>query len=449
MTGSRRFRVVRLVAIATTLMGVSTVVDAGADSADGSREVSKTEVEELALAGRGVAEATKIRDFIWASPGVSGAYLVTTSEGDVVINTGLPAEAKQHRALFATVSDAPIRAIVFTQSHVDHTGGTEFFREAGTRVLAQANYHDVTDYWHRFGPFYQSRSRRLWGSVLGNADQPYEPPPLPEPTEVFEDRLGFEIGGRSFVLLSTPGGETTDSLVVWLPAEKIVFTGNLFGPAFGNFPALYTLRGDKYRSAREFLRSLDRVASLGAELLITGHGDPIEGRGVIADGLARLRKAVQHVYDETTRGMNEGRNVYDLMRDIRLPPELGIGEAHGKVSWCVRAIWEEHAGWFHYDTTASLYPVPPSAVWREMAELAGGPGRLVDAARRHVAEGEVVEALHLLDVAEAAAPDSRDALAVRSRALEILIERAGGENFSEMQWLKSQLDEVRDRLVED
>ena len=197
---------------------------------------------------------------------------------------------------------------------------------------------------------------------------------------------------------------------------------------------------------REFLRSLDRVAALGAETLITGHGDPIEGREAVADGLARLRAAVQHVYDETTRGMNEGRDVRSLMRDVKIPPETGIGEAHGKLSWCVRAIWEEHAGWFHYDRTANLYPVAPEPVWAELVDLAGGIARIVDAARARVDADEPVEALQLLDVVEAKAPDSRDALEVRARALASLLERAGGENFSEMRWLQTQLDDVRERL---
>ena len=410
--------------------------------------MSTTKVAELALSGRGVTEAKAIRDFIWMSPGVTGAFLVTTSEGDVVVNTGLAREAEEHRSRFAAKSDAPVRVIVFTQSHADHTGGAELFRGPETRVLAQANYHDVTDYWQRLAGFYTVRSRKLWGGVLGNTNAPIVPPPRPELTEDFEDRLAFELGGRRFELLSTPGGETTDSLVVWLPDETIVFTGNLFGPAFENFPALYTIRGDKYRSAREYLRSLDRVAALGAELMITGHGDPIEGAEAIADGLSRMRAAVEYVYEETTRGMNEGRDVHTLMREVTLPAELGIGQVHGKVSWAVRATWEEHAGWFHYDTTASLYDVPPSAVWEELRELSGGTERLVAAARTHASAGELSEALHLLDIAEAGEgpTGSRDALALRSEVLEALIERAGGENFSEMRWLRTQLDAVRAQM---
>ena len=56
----------------------------------------------------------------------------------------------------------------------------------------------------------------------------------------------------------TPGGETTDALVVWLPEDRILFTGNLFGPLFGHVPNLMTIRGDRYRDPVLYIESLNR-----------------------------------------------------------------------------------------------------------------------------------------------------------------------------------------------
>ena len=53
----------------------------------------------------------------------------------------------------------------------------------------------------------------------------------PEPTTTFDDRLELVIGGRELVLLSTPGGETTDSLVIWLPDTRTAFTRQPVRPA--------------------------------------------------------------------------------------------------------------------------------------------------------------------------------------------------------------------------
>jgi alkyl sulfatase BDS1-like metallo-beta-lactamase superfamily hydrolase len=262
---------------------------------------------------------------------------------------------------------------------------------------------------------------------------------------LFEDRYSFELGERRFELLATPGGETTDSLVVWLPRERAVFTGNLFGPIFGHLPNLYTLRGDKIRSALRFVAGVDRVRELEAELLVTGHGDPIRGREAVRSGLERIRDATQWIHDRTVEGMNAGKDVHQLMAEIVLPVDLAIGQGHGKTSWCVRAIWEEYAGWFHYRSTTELYPVPEHAVHPDVVELAGADA-LVRRAREHADAGRPEQALHLTDMVLGSEPRDAGALQVRATALELLLERSGGENFSEVQWLRGRISQTREAL---
>ncbi len=264
---------------------------------------------------------------------------------------------------------------------------------------------------------------------------------------LFEDRHAFALGGRRFELLATPGGETTDSLVVWLPEERIVFTGNLFGPMFGHLPNLYTLRGDKIRSAIRFIAAVDRVRELNPELLVTGHGDPIRGRDEIRTGLTRIRDATQWLHDRTVENMNVGKDVHTLMAEIALPPELAVGQGHGKTSWCVRAIWEEYAGWFHYDSTALLYPVPARAVSPDVVDLAGADA-LAERARLHVSADRPVEALHLTDMVLDVEETHRGALEVRLASLQRLLDLSGGENFSEVQWLKAAIEETQQALAE-
>jgi glyoxylase-like metal-dependent hydrolase (beta-lactamase superfamily II) len=79
------------------------------------------------------------------------------------------------------------------------------------------------------------------------------------------------------------GGETTDSLVVWLPSDRILFTGNLFGPLFGHVPNLVTMGGDPYCDPVLYIESLNTVLSFAPERLITGHFDPIEGADRITE----------------------------------------------------------------------------------------------------------------------------------------------------------------------
>ena len=255
------------------------------------------------------------------------------------------------KSLLAPHRTGPLRYIILTQAHADHYGGVPAMRERETQVIAERRFVDTWRYFNDLAPYLGRRSRKLWASTIKRAANP-PPPPEVVPDIAVDRRYAFELGGRRFEVISTPGGEALDSLTVWMPKERVAFTGNLFGPVFLSMPNLCTMRGDKPRLVQRYLSSLDTVRQLGAELLITGHGDPIRGAAKIRADLDKMHAAVSYVNEATIAGMNAGKDVHTLMREIQLPAELKIGEFHGKVSWDVRAIWEEYSSWFHYDTTS-------------------------------------------------------------------------------------------------
>ena len=69
-------------------------------------------------------------------------------------------------------------------------------------------------------------------------------------------------------------------------------------------------------------------------------------------------------------GANEGKDVYTLMREIRRPPALDVGESYGKVTWSIRGIYEGYAGWF--DGNPSMYGSARD-VYADVVQLAGRP----------------------------------------------------------------------------
>jgi len=389
--------------------------------------------------GDGLQDAVDLGNGIFMSRGISNSYLVTTDDGDVLVNAGVAHQADELARRISAVSDGPIKVIVFTQSHPDHTGGWSRFDAPGVDTIAQANFHHVRGYWIGLEAFSRARIAKLWG---GDLQAPSEPrPPEPALTTTFFDSYTFDLGGRRFELYSVPGGETLDSLVVWLPDDRIVFTGNMTGPIFGHVPNLYTVRGDKIRYVDWFIKSVQRVIDLEPDVLITGHGEPLRGAAEVNRRLAQIRDAAVYLRDRTFEGMNAGVDLWTLMGSISLPPELAIPQGHGKVPWIVRAIWEEHVGWFRYESTTELYDVPPRAVWPDLVGLAGGPDALAARGRSYLDAEHPLHALHLTDIALDVDPESRDALEVRLGAVTMLLERSGRENFSEVRWLES---EVRD-----
>ncbi|MDE8653487.1 MBL fold metallo-hydrolase [Novosphingobium album (ex Liu et al. 2023)] len=400
----------------------------------------------LVRAGDAQTEAVAITDFIFQANDISNAYLVTTSEGDLMVNTGFMDNAERTRALLAPHRTGPLAFIILTQSHADHFGGVPEFLEEGTQIIGGPGFNegvaDMTGLQAYFGP----RSGKLWGSTLKRGAAPKAPPHV-VPDILVDRELRLDLGNRKFVLISTPEGETEDSLTVWMPDEKIAFTGNVFGPVWLSMPFLCTLRGDKPRSVRQYLKSLDRIRNLGAEIIITGHGDAIRGAERIRADLDRMHAAVSWVRDFTLEGMKAGKDVHALMREIALPEDIRIGEFHGKVSWAVKTIWEEYSGWFHYeDGTTELYGVPRASVYGDLAELAGGADRLAERAQARLDGGAPLEALHLIDVALGAEPGNVAALKVKKAASEALLAASGGSNLSETMWLRSEIAQIEHAL---
>jgi glyoxylase-like metal-dependent hydrolase (beta-lactamase superfamily II) len=405
---------------------------------------------DLVTAGQSQTEAVAITPYVFMARGVSNAYLVTTADGDVLVNAGMPEDGIRAAALFKPHRTGPLKYIVLTQSHADHFGGVPQFVEEGTQIVGGPGYCQARDDMLGLQSYFGPRTFKLWGATLKQDGPPREPMPDVTP-DIFvpESGMAFEVGGRTFELIHAPEGETEDNILVWMPKEKIVFTGNTFGPVWLSMPFLNTLRGDKPRRVRTYLKSLAKVRDLGAEILITGHGEPIVGKDRIREDLDRMEAAVTYVRDFTLAGMKAGKTVHTLMREFEFPGNVAIGDFHGKASWAVKSVWREYSGWFHYeDGTTELYGVPRSAVHSDLAELAGGAGKLAARASEHIAAGRPLEALHLLDIALGAEPANREALQAKKAASEALLAASGGGNLSETFWLRSEIAEIDAKLAQ-
>lgn len=90
----------------------------------------------LVRSGDEQADAIAITPFVFQANDVSNAYLVTTAEGDVMVNTGFMDNAERTRRLLAPHRTGPLAFIILTQSHADHYGGLPEFLEDGTQVMA-------------------------------------------------------------------------------------------------------------------------------------------------------------------------------------------------------------------------------------------------------------------------------------------------------------------------
>ncbi len=393
-------------------------------------------------------KAVKIRDSIYLAPSTGNVYMVTTPAGNVVIDTALSGQAPEARKLLVAESHAPVKYIILTHGHADHIGGIPLWREAGTQIVAQRNYVEFVNYTTRLEGFFAPRNAAAFnrpqeaaGPWAGDYGAKIDP------TVLFDEKYEFTLGGVAFELFSTPG-ETPDHLTVWIPAYKTAFIGDNYDaaglPEPMSFPNLYTLRGTKPRWALDWISSIDKVLALKPEIVLMGHGDPIFGNAEITRRLTRFRNALLYVHDEVVKGMNSGKDVFTLMREIKLPAGSDLTESFGKVSWAVRGIYDGYAGWFDMNPS-TMYELPPSSVYPDLVKLAGGAEPLVRLALEKLQAGNPVEALHLTDVVLASEQNNNAALGARLKALDYLRERC--ENYVEAGWLDYGIRTTKEKLA--
>lgn len=381
---------------------------------------------------------------IFQATGFGNTFMVTTKAGDVIIDTSLPMNAARHHSLLRAEDKAPIKAVILTHSHGDHTGGVGVWKEAGTQVIEQANSVEFRNYQERLAGFFAVRNAAQYnapvdalagpGGARRNAMNPgdYAAPKLAD--VLFDKEYRLKLGDLTFVCLSMPG-ETPDMLNVWIPELKALFIGDNY---YASFPNMYTLRGTPPRPALNYVESINKVLALKPEIVLPSHGVPIVGADKVQKVLTQYRDAILFVHDATVKGMNEGKDAYTLMREIKLPPELYVGEGYGAVAWSVRGVYEGYAGWFDTDP-ATMYAVSPNEAAAELVRIAGGAGP-VAARAQAVAQSDPALALRLTSAALAVEPKNAAALAARKQALQTLLKAS--KNSNESGWLNAGLAKV-------
>ncbi len=398
---------------------------------------------------------TKVSPSVYCASGYSPANIsmIIGPEGLIIIDAGMfPDHSKKVLKEFRQISNLPIKGIILTHGHGDHTGGTSVFLEDGIEtppIYARTPFNSEGEHFKRGGvSINRLRGARQGGFRLppekriNNGIAPAIYPPKnsnpfnentkADPTNTFhEGRYELSIAGLEVELVAAPG-ETEDQLYVWFPKERVVFTGDNF---YQSWPNLYAIRGTGYRDVKHWIQSLDMMIQEKPMHAVPGHTQPILGEKNTIEVLTNYRDGINHIFEKTIEGINRGMTPNKLVTFVQLPEHLReldyLREYYGNIEWSVRAIFTGYLGWFDGNPT-HLFTLPPKVKAEQMAKLAGGESALRAAAHQSIEEGNAQWCAELCDHLLALAPNHQEIRDLKAKALEVLAENlitATGRNY--------------------
>lgn len=225
----------------------------------------------LVTAQTAFADLTRLTDTVYAYVGqkdasparsfAANAGIIIGKDGVLVVDTLISAkEGQRLLADIRKITSKPIKYVVNTHTHLDHAFGNGVFAGLGAGIIA-----------------HEADRQMLLGKgpeILQHADTYGLKPEDMAGTEIvapsltFSERMTIDLGGVEVQLLRTAPSHTAGSLVVWLPEQKVLFTGDILFTDFHPFMADGNLAGWQV--------TLDSLLKLGAEKIVPGHG-PLSG----------------------------------------------------------------------------------------------------------------------------------------------------------------------------
>ena len=344
--------------------------------------------------------------------GIANSIMIEGDKGNIIIDASDSVfEAEKIYSLFSQKNSNPIKAIIYTHNHGDHTFGTAFYvnnQDEKPQIIA----HEDTDYYVQrimgiLNPIITERSNRMFGTLLSDEDLinvgigpslsvAKSPTGYIKPNVTFKDYLELDIAGIKIELFHAPG-ETNDQLFVWLPEHKALLPGD---NVYKTFPNLYTIRGTTHRDVVGWVNSIDHMKNFDAEYLFPSHTKPIIGKENIEEILTIYRDAIQYIHDQTIRLMNEGLYPDQIAELIKLPEHIAnspyLYEFYGTVRWSVKSIFNGYLGWFS-GNPSELDPLSRKERAIRMSKLAGGDKALLEQLYSAVENEDMQWALELSD----------------------------------------------------
>jgi len=339
---------------------------------------------------------------------------VITDEGVVIIDTGTGTVAPLVKEEIARETDKPIKYIIYTHGHFDHTEGAAAFMDQHPEVIGHENVAPRFDRYQRMAPYFRHIMEIQIRQTL-----PIRKAVFVYPTLTYRDDYSFKLGGLTFNLFHGKG-ESDDGTLVWIPELKTVFCGDLLEASFPNLGNPFKVM----RYGKEWADTLERVLGLEPDLAVGGDVVLTDNRE-INDHFKETIELLRYLEDSVTDAANRGRNLEQMTEEIQLPPHLenspNLRQIYSRREFAIYNIWKRYCGYFDF-SPSSVLPRPKKELAAVARELIGNDRAILEKAESLFNGGQPQLALETLDLILKVDGESVPARRLRVRILEKLAE---------------------------
>jgi alkyl sulfatase BDS1-like metallo-beta-lactamase superfamily hydrolase len=382
--------------------------------------------------------------------------LVASDKGWIVIDP-LTSEASARAGLALAnekLGKKPIKAIIFTHSHIDHFGGVKgiiseeqaktdkveiiapegFFEHAisenviaGNAMLRRAIF--------MFGQLLERSPKGLIGNGLAQVSSRGNIGIL-KPTQTVKQNLQkMTVDGVEIEFQNTPGAEAPSEFMFYFPQWKAFCQAEEINHTLHN---LLTPRGAQVRDGLKWAKYIDQAIQLfGKEVTVSfgSHHWPTWGNANIVSLWKNQRDLYKFIHDETLYLANQGFTRREIAEMIQLPEALAKifanRDYYGTLRYNAQAQYQLYYGWFDANP-AHLNPLPPVEESVKYVEYMGGAANILAKAQKDFEKGEfrwVATALNHVVFAEPNNQAARELLAKTYTELGYQAESGVWRNF--------------------
>lgn len=188
---------------------------------------------------------------------ISNAGFVITSDSVLVFDAlGSPAAAERLVGVIRAITPLPIKYVLVSHYHADHIYGLQVFKRLGAQVYAG---REALRYLHSDRARLRLQASRESMAPWINADTQ-----LVAPDHLLDRTVDMEIGGMLFQLRAVGPAHTPEDFSLYIPKEKVLFSGDLV------FRNRIPFVGDA--DSRRWVTALDDLLALDVEVIVPGHG---------------------------------------------------------------------------------------------------------------------------------------------------------------------------------